>query len=121
MLFGAEFSFFFIILALIMVYSLKFPDFPEIISEERKISKFRKYVTPSDGIVQLNKGVYKQQHSDIKEDSVVLTSRKSLKDGTGGVYLVVEIEPNESFSVISMNSEGSIEEGDCGEIYFFIV
>ena len=81
--------------------------------------RFKNIVTPVAGTVQLTKGSVRQVHHDIKEDSVIVVSRKSL-NGKAGMHLLVSVVPNEYFTITSVDSEGLVEEEDCGEISFIV-
>lgn len=90
-------------------------------SESENTKDYKTIVTPKNGIVKLSKGVVTQTHHSIKEDSVIILSRKSI-DGKAGTLLVVkDIVPNKKFIIHSLNSEGEIETEDCGDIYFAVI
>ncbi len=81
-------------------------------------SEYKNFVAPKNGVLKLTRGIFTQTHHSIKEDSVIMLSRKSV-DGKPGLQLIVkEIVPNKKFVVHSVNSDGDIETEDCGEIYF---
>jgi hypothetical protein len=80
---------------------------------------YKNFQVQDNGIVRLNKGKRKVIHHDIKIDSIIILSRKSL-EGKAGVNLIVDIVPNESFTISSVNGEAEIELDDCGEVYYKI-
>ena len=93
-----------------------------VIIQNNEKSKFKNIQEPSNGTVRLIKGKCKVIHHSIKEDSVIMLSRKSL-EGKTGFHLVVDIEPNEFFIIKSMSDEDDnyvVEDEDCGEVYFNI-
>ena len=85
-------------------------------------SNYKNVQSPNNGIVRLIKGKYKVIHHYIKEDSVIILSRKSL-EGKCGIHLTIDIIPNESFTIKSVNENDTdvyIETEDYGEVYFKI-
>lgn len=80
---------------------------------------FKNIQKPSCGVMTLIKGKHKVIHHTIKEDSIIILSRKSI-EGIPGCHLIVDINPNESFVVTSVNDDGKPENEDYGEIYFKI-
>ena len=94
----------------------------EIIRIENKEEKdYKNFTAPKSGILKLSKGTVSQVHHAIKEDSVIILSRKSI-DGRAGSFLSIkEIVPNKKFTVNSTDDVGAVEEEDCGEIYFQIM
>jgi hypothetical protein len=83
------------------------------------LNDYKNFQVQDNGIVRLNKGKHKVIHHDIKVDSIIILSRKSL-EGKAGVNLIVDIVPNESFTISSVNGEAEIELDDCGEVYYKI-
>ena len=82
---------------------------------------FKKIKTPSNGCVRLINGKVNVIHHSIKEDSIIMLSRKSV-DGIPGEHLVVDIDPNKSFTIKSIKLTDdkllSTQDQDCGEIFF---
>jgi len=88
---------------------------------DQRAEEYKNFVAPKNGIVKLTKGVVTQTHHSVKEDSVIILSRKSI-DGKAGSQLVLkDIVPNKKFTIHSINSDGEIETEDCGEIYFAVI
>ena len=86
-----------------------------------RIEEYKNFVAPKNGIVKLSKGVVTQTHHSVKEDSVIILSRKSI-DGKAGTQLVIkDITPNKKFTIHSINSDGDVETDDCGEVYFAVI
>lgn len=94
---------------------------PLVVKIPEPPTTYKKYVAPKFGVLKLSKGIVTQTHREIKEDSVILVSRKNI-DGRAGSFLSIqEIVPNEKFTIVSTNEIGEIEMEDFGEIYFQIV
>jgi len=86
-----------------------------------RIEEYKNFVAPKNGTVKLSKGVVTQTHHSVKEDSVIILSRKSI-DGKAGTQLVIkDITPNKKFTIHSINSDGDVETDDCGEVYFAVI
>lgn len=90
-------------------------------------NNFKRLKIPSDGTVRLVNGSAKVIHHNIKEDSTIILSRKTI-DGSPGQYLIIEhIEPNQHFVITSKGNstaeetESVTEEEDFGEVYFIVV
>ena len=82
--------------------------------------EYKVFKAPRNGTVKLSKGSVDVVHHDIKEDSIILLSRKTIS-GKGGNFLSIStIKPNKNFRIISTDEVGNIEEEDNGEIYFLI-
>lgn len=81
--------------------------------------RFKKLQTPDNGTIRLIKGKVKVTHHAIKEDSVIMVNRKNI-EGKPGFHLLVSIDPNESFTIKSVDDEGTIETEDYGEVFFKI-
>lgn len=94
---------------------IKVPD------SEPDAKEYKTFVTPKNGIVKLSKGIVTQTHHSIKEDSVIILSRKSIDGKAGTLLIVKEIVPNKKFIIQSLNSDGEIETEDCGDIYFAVI
>jgi hypothetical protein len=83
--------------------------------------EYKTYTAPKNGTVKLCKGEFVQTHHNIKEDSVILLSRKTI-DGKAGNFLTIDkIDPNKKFRIAATDELGDIEVSDCGEIYFQIL
>ena len=108
--------------AILILLSISLIDFPindiNIFSETAK--NFKNIKIPSEGTEKLTNGKTTIIHHNIKEDSIILTSRKSLNGNTVGT-IVVDIIPNESFTIKSINKNGEIEKNDYSEIFFVIL
>jgi len=81
--------------------------------------RFKQLQIPDNGIVRLIKGKIKVTHHSIKEDSVIMVNRKNI-EGKPGFHLLISIEPNESFTIKSVDDEGTVETEDYGEVFFKI-
>jgi hypothetical protein len=109
-------------------YNLE-PKTTVIVKPDQSNQNFKTVKTPSHGTVQLVKGIGKVVHHSIKEDSVIMLSRKNIEGKVGSHLIIGEIEPNQHFTVHSVsefednNSEVStgVEVEDFGEIYFLII
>ena len=95
----------------------------EIYKGRNKIEEkdYKTYTAPKNGTLKLNKGVITQIHHGIKEDSVILISRKNIDGRAGSFLTITEIIPNKKFSISSTDDVGAVEEEDCGEIFFQII
>ena len=103
-----------------------------IVKSEEPNQNFKTVKSPSNGTVQLIKGVGKVIHHSIKEDSVIMLSRKNIEGKVGSHLIIGKIEPNQYFTVHSVSEfETSsdkdsdiitgVETEDFGEIYFLII
>lgn len=96
---------------------------PIFILKDNEKSNYKHVQEPKNGVIRLIKGKCKVIHHSIKEDSVIITSRKSL-EGKTGFHLIVDIEPNKYFTIKSIseseNGEMIQEEEDCGEVFFTV-
>jgi hypothetical protein len=82
--------------------------------------KYKNFIAPDYGTIRLSKGVATQIHHSIKNDSVIVLSRKTI-DGRAGSFLVVrEIVPNEKFVIEALDSDSKVEKDDSGEIFFVV-
>jgi hypothetical protein len=87
-----------------------------------RAEEYKNFVAPKNGILKLTKGVVTQVHHTIKEDSVIILSRKSIDGKAGSQLIVKDIVPNKKFTIHSINSDDdSTETEDCGEIYFAVI
>jgi len=82
-------------------------------------SKFKEEKLPTEGLVRLIKGNAVVSHHNIKEDSIIMLSRKNI-EGKPGLHLIVNIEANSSFTITSVNSDSVVEIEDYSEIFFLV-
>lgn len=81
---------------------------------------YKKFIAPDYGTIRLVKGMATQVHHSIKNDSIIIVSRKTI-DGKAGTHLVVkEIVPNEKFTITAVDSIGGVVVDDCGEVFFVV-
>lgn len=87
---------------------------------EKSEKTYKNFIAPDYGTLRLSKGVATQIHHSIKNDSVIVLSRKTI-DGKAGVLLVVrEIVPNEKFTIEAVDEESNVVRDDSGEIFFVV-
>ena len=84
-------------------------------------SEYKNFVAPKSGTLKLTKGTVSQVHHGIKEDSVIILSRKSISGRAGQYLSVQEIVPNKKFTIVATDELGEVEAEDCGEIYFQVL
>ena len=88
--------------------------------EDTKERNYKQFKAPHNGTLKLSKGTVEQVHHAIKDDSIILLTRKNI-EGKAGQYLVVDIDANKKFTVKSVDEMNSVEEEDFGEVFFQIL
>lgn len=83
-------------------------------------NEYNQKIQQNKGTIQLVKGFAKVIHHNIKQDSIILLSRKSV-EGKPGTHLIVDhIESNQYFTVKSIDNDNNVTESDLGVIYYKI-
>lgn len=112
-------------IAFLLMFSTTFVnhdyDYEEYKVIEELHTDYKTKVINNKGTIQLVKGEGKVIHHNIKQDSIILLSRKSI-EGTPGTYLIVDnIESNEYFTVKSVDQNNNTVITDLGVVYYTIV
>lgn len=97
---------------------------PKRLSDEpprRSDEAYANFTAPSQGTLRLSKGVATQIHHTIKNDSVIVLTRKSLDGGPGRHLVIRDLEPNKKFVVASVGDDGVVATDDSGEVYFVVI
>lgn len=79
---------------------------------------YKKDILKNQDCVRLIKGTAKIIHHNIKQDSIILLSRKTIEGKPGNHLVIDEIVSNEYFIINAVDEDNNVVETDMGEIYY---